>query len=164
MSSSKLLFLLLFSVCRQPQRFGRLKPRCMHRISVVVRCAVENLPEPDWQKLKFLGGWSCRPKRDLPNGFLWDNQRSGPRSKIMKKLITVELEMIKIKIGVVIFCWICFDDFPLVCWNPLLSFRFCKCCEAGSNPSFAVECWYLRANPIRRVRFKHLQCNKKHTR
>lgn len=29
-----------------------LKPHCMHRISVVVRCAVENLPEPDWQRLK----------------------------------------------------------------------------------------------------------------
>ena len=24
----------------------------MHRISVCVRCAVENLPEPDWQRLK----------------------------------------------------------------------------------------------------------------
>eukprot|EP00913_Durusdinium_trenchii_P000683 g636.t1 len=29
-----------------------LKPHCMHRISVCVRCAVENLPEPDWQRLK----------------------------------------------------------------------------------------------------------------
>ena len=33
----------------------RLKPHCMHRISVVVRCAVENLPEPDWQRLKPFG-------------------------------------------------------------------------------------------------------------
>ena len=31
----------------------RLKPHCMHRISVCVRCVVENVPEPDWQRLKF---------------------------------------------------------------------------------------------------------------
>jgi len=29
-----------------------LKPHCMHRISVCVRCVVENVPEPDWQRLK----------------------------------------------------------------------------------------------------------------
>lgn len=29
-----------------------LKPHCLHRISVCVRCAVEGLPEPDWQRLK----------------------------------------------------------------------------------------------------------------
>ena len=46
-----------------------LKPQCMHRISVVVRCCVENLPEPDWQRLKRLDLYSfedldsCRPPK-----------------------------------------------------------------------------------------------------
>ena len=53
----------------------RLKPHCMHSISVVVRCAVENLPEPDWQRLKPFG-WQ-RWKRPWLEGVVLVGKASG---------------------------------------------------------------------------------------
>ena len=47
----------------------------MHRISVVVRCAVENLPEPDWQRLKPFG-WQ-RWKRPWLEGVVLVGKASG---------------------------------------------------------------------------------------
>jgi hypothetical protein len=47
----------------------------MHRISVVARCAVENLPEPDWQRLKPFG-WQ-RWKRPWLEGVVLVGKASG---------------------------------------------------------------------------------------